>query len=116
VTDRPPCPVALLHQGEHLLVLIAAPGLQPSEIQVHLIGDRQLQINGQRPYRHPVPQGALQLNELTPGPFQRTLSLPLPVQGLAESPVLQDGLMRLRLRIAGQPIPLRLEGPGPALV
>lgn len=91
--------------ADQLLVLVALPGIAPEAVQVNLSGDRHLLLSGTAP---PPPIPPTHLRELKPGPFQRTIPLPLPVQGALAQPTWVDGRLWLQLRLAGEPLPVDL--------
>lgn len=105
--ERAGPPVDLIRRGDRLILLASVPGVRPSDLQVSIVGDRQLVLEGEVAYRHPVPREKLALNECTYGPFSRTVHLPLPVDARGVHVALRDGVLTVDMRVRAEPVGLR---------
>lgn len=104
---RPPHPpVDLIWYGDHLEVTLSLPGVKGADCRISLEGGRQLLIEGEVPYRSPVPRQQLTAAERTYGPFSRTIPLPFPVDPSGSQVTFANGVMTLRLPVRRQPLPI----------
>ncbi|HLN60552.1 MAG TPA: Hsp20/alpha crystallin family protein, partial [Symbiobacteriaceae bacterium] len=88
-------PVNLYVTDSHVVANVALPGLQaPSDLNVAVDSGR-LRLRGRTPV-HPL-QGAAQapLAEQVHGPFDRTVTLPVPVRGDTARSFYQNGLLEV---------------------
>ncbi|MGE5675254.1 MAG: Hsp20/alpha crystallin family protein [Mycobacterium leprae] len=99
-------PVDLNREGNHLVLTVSLPGLRAGDFRLSLVGSRQVYIDGTVPYLHPVPQDSLKLAERTYGPFSRRIDLPLPVDSRGAQLRFEQGILRARLPLLLQRIPL----------
>lgn len=108
----PDPPVDIRRAAHDLVVTAALPGLLAGDFRISLVGNRQLHIEGNVPYRHPVPHHTLALAERRYGPFARTLTLPLPVDAGSARVHFERGVLTVRLRQAQPPLRLQWEPAG----
>lgn len=71
--------------------------MKAGDLRLSLVGNRQLYIEGNIPYRHPVPREGLVLGERLYGPLTRTVQFPLPVHAQGAAISLERGLLVARL-------------------
>lgn len=105
--ERAGPPVDLVRRGDRLILLASLPGVRPSDLRVSIVGDRQLVLEGEVAYRHPLPRENLALNECTYGPFSRTVHLPLPVDAGGVAVTLQDGVLTVDMRMRAEAVRLQ---------
>jgi HSP20 family protein len=97
--ERTGPPIDLARIGDQLILLMSLPGVKPPDLRVSLVGDRQLFLEGNVAYRHPLPREGLALNERAYGPFSRTIQLPLPVDPGRVAVSFKDGVLKVDLPI-----------------
>lgn len=107
-------PADLVREGEWLVLTVDLPGVGPADFRISLVGNRQVQIEGTVPYRHPVPHEGLTAAERSYGSFSRTIQLPLPVEGAGAAVTFDRGILTARLPIKMQRLTLQWEGTGHA--
>ncbi|HZS92975.1 MAG TPA: Hsp20/alpha crystallin family protein [Chloroflexota bacterium] len=73
-------PVKVYQSAERVTVAAPMPGLEPTDIRVRVTDDGHIVLHGQRRAHHPDTR-TLVVDEWTPGPYERTLALPCPVDG-----------------------------------
>jgi len=99
-------PVDIVREADALVVLIGLPGVRASDFRVALIGNRQISVEGNKPYRHPVPRDSLVQRELPNGSFARKIELPLPVDSARRVTTVQSGVLSIRLPLSEGPLPV----------
>lgn len=104
--ERAGPPVDLVRRGDRLILLASLPGVKPSDLRVSIVGDRQVLLEGEVAYRHPLPRENLSLGERIYGPFARTVHLPLPVDPGAAAVALQDGVLTVDMRVRAEAVHL----------
>jgi HSP20 family protein len=108
-------PVKVYRSAGRLTVAAPMPGLGPEDITVEVTRDGYLLLNGKL-------RGALKgekdllADEWSVGPYRRTLSLPVPVDGSTASITYGNGVLVVALPIASEnhPAVVNLERVGPA--
>lgn len=103
-------PVDLTREAESLLLVISLPGMRAGDFRISLVGNRQVYIEGTVPYLHPAPRESLALSERPYGTFSRTVSLPFPVDPGRVTVGLERGVLKVRLPLQMQRVPLQGEG------
>lgn len=96
----------LTREGDSLVLVVSLPGVRAGDFRISLVGNRQVYIEGAVPYRHPAPAESLALAERQYGPFSRTIHLPLPVDPGRVAVQFERGILKARLPLQMQRIPL----------
>ncbi|HLN61424.1 MAG TPA: Hsp20/alpha crystallin family protein [Symbiobacteriaceae bacterium] len=102
-------PVDVLREGDYIKLIVSVPGVRSDQLRIAMIGNRQLQIDGTVPYRHPIARELLAQAELPDGAFARTVDLPIPCAVEGATVDLRDGLLTIRLPLQHKPVPLTWE-------
>jgi len=110
--------VDLVETPTEILVDVDLPGVEPAVVDVSLAGT-MLTIQGPKKVTL-TPEGAItHLAERMQGPFQRTISLPAPVEPDSVKADLKHGVLKLRLlkseRARLQKIPIHSESAAPCV-
>ena len=110
-TARMPLPLDVYATQDEVVIVAAAPGLNPQDIEV-TVNQGTVTFSGQT---HDVAQSeeAKQatwfLHELPHGAFRRTLTLPFEVDAATAEATFEHGVLRLRLPKAEQAKPRKIE-------
>ena len=87
-------PVDAYVTGDAIVIVANIPGVKPDDVEITLEGDT-LTIKGERPA--PLENVDYVLQERTYGPFQRTLSINLPVDANRAEAHYDNGLLTLHI-------------------
>jgi HSP20 family protein len=83
-------------EGEDVFVEAELPGLNLKDLEIYVTGGNQLTLKGERKPNIPE-KGAWHRRERTFGPFNRTLTLPFPVDADKVDARLENGVLLLKL-------------------
>ena len=101
-------PLDLTQHGETLILRLELPGLKREDFQLSLHED-SLSVRGERRQeKQPEEKGALR-NERSFGKFERTLTLPAPVDADRVSATYEDGILTVTLPKAEELKPRQIE-------
>lgn len=89
-------PVEIYDTDEALMVRVELPGVAKEHVHVEL-HENTLTLRGERKPDPQVKEGQYYRQERTYGPFQRTFTLPTPVDTAKVQATYRDGLLELRL-------------------
>ena len=99
--------------GDHYVLEIELPGVDPAEVQVYALGDALVVEGQKRPSLPPDSRPAYDRAERDYGPFRRVFDLPGPADLSKTAASLRAGLLCLRVpRIVdrrGRPRPIKVE-------
>jgi HSP20 family protein len=99
--------------GDHYVLEIEVPGVDPAEVQVYALGDALVVEGHKRPCLPPDSRPAYDRAERDYGPFRRVFDLPGPADLSKTAASLRAGLLCLRVpRIVdrrGRPRPIKVE-------
>ena len=99
--DQPSVPVKMYQAGERLTVAAPMPGLEPVDVLVRVTPEGTLELHGKR--RGPrQDQMDLLLDEWSVGPYERTVTLPYPVDGTRADVTYGNGVLVVALPKATQ--------------
>jgi HSP20 family protein len=105
--DREPrttnVPVNMYRTEDRLMVAALMPGLQPDDISIDVGADGQLQLRGELRGRLKDWKDVLQ-EEWQAGGSQRTLDLPVAVDGAAGRATYENGVLVVVLPVAAAPV------------
>jgi HSP20 family protein len=106
VPRQSPLPALNVWEDEQSIVLEAElPGMAMEDIDLSIHGD-QLTLRGQR---KATTVGALVRQERWSGQFERTLTIPVPIDGENASAALEHGILTIRLPKAPSARPRRIQ-------
>ena len=108
---RMPLPLDVYATNDEVVIIAAAPGLRPEDLEV-TVNQGTVTLSGQMRDAAAAEEakGATwYLHELPHGTFQRSVTLPIEVDGSQAEATFEDGVLRLRLPKAEQAKPRRIE-------
>ena len=92
-------PIDVQSTDDALILLASIPGISPDDVEINIEGDT-LTIQGE--FRQAAEEGNWIMQERYRGPFQRVLTLNVPVQADKAEAVFKDGVLKLTLPKAEQ--------------
>ena len=101
-------PVDLFEEKDHLTLRVEIPGMKKEDINVSLHGD-VLTLSGERKEEEAYDRAETYRSERFLGRFQRTLTLPVPVDGKKVGASYQDGILTVTLPKAEEAKPKQIE-------
>ena len=110
-TVRMPLPLDVYTTQDEVVVIGAAPGLNPNDLEV-TFNQGTLTLSGRTPdvaQSEDAKQATWFLHELPHGTFQRSLTLPVEVDPARAEATFEHGILRLRFPKAEQAKPRRIE-------
>lgn len=93
---EPQLPVNIYHEGDRLMIAAPMPGMEPQDIHITLEGARLSIRTGLRGPGQQRTQSFV-LQEWTSGPYERTINLPLQVDGSRANASYDNGILVLIL-------------------
>lgn len=96
MTEPTAIPVNLFETDGALLIEAMMPGVVLENISVDVTDDGHLTLRARGAAAHPEP-GATLRREWSPGPYERTLMLPVPVDGRRATISHTDGVLSVTL-------------------
>lgn len=101
-------PVELIRKDSELILRADVPGIAKDAIEV-TIHDESVTLAGKRATEEDRTEGETRYNERTWSEFSRTIRLPAPVEPGEASAELKDGVLEIRIPIASEAKPHRIE-------
>ena len=93
---------------DHLVVTTALPGIKPDDVQITMTG-QTLTLRGEFKADEKVERDQYLYRERRFGSFNRTLQLPVRVEGDRAEATFQDGVLRLRIPKAEEVKPRQIQ-------
>lgn len=98
----------LWEDGDHFYLETELPGYQQADLEAYIVGEDQLVLKGKRqPTQHEKAVNHRQ--ERTYGNFERTITLPKPVDGNQVEAKFINGVLNLKLGKAAQAKPKKID-------
>jgi len=89
-------------EGDQLVIRADLPGVDPNDVEIMITGN-MLRITGRRePSKESEKQGRIR-QQFTYGPFERAITLPQGVTPEQIKASYRNGVLELRIRLAGKP-------------
>lgn len=89
----------LTESDDEILVTAEIPGVDPKEVEIHLNGD-VLTVSGEKRAEEKHQQGSRHYSERTYGAFERSITLPTPVDAEKVKAESKNGVITIKLRKA----------------
>lgn len=88
--------VDLLEHDDKIVIDVELPGVDPSTVEVNLAGN-MLTVRGGQAVPPPEPGAVVHVQERRPGPFQRSIPMPVPVNADNVNAEAVNGVLHIRV-------------------
>jgi HSP20 family protein len=100
-TSAAPIPLDVYEEGDNLIVKASVPGLKPEELKVS-VHDDTLTVSGETKAQEERKDKDFYVRENRYGRFERSVTLPCPVDADQAEAVFENGVLNLTLPKAGE--------------